>query len=235
DAMEKAINANTRAIIINSPNNPTGQIYSREELTRLAEIISAAEKKYGRVIYVVSDEPYRFLNFDGVEIPCAFDIFEHSVIMGSYSKNLSLPGERLGYIAVCPKIAAREELLGALTLCNRILGFVNAPAVGQQLLLACMDSTVDLNIYRERREAMAQVLTNAGVEFTMPRGAFYFFPKSPVEDERVFVDALLKERVLAVPGRGFGKPGYIRLTFCVGKETILNSAESIANAVKNCR
>ena len=135
----------------------------------------------------------------------------------------------------CPKIAAREELLGALTLCNRILGFVNAPAVGQQLLLACMDSTVDLNIYRERREAMAQVLTNAGVEFTMPRGAFYFFPKSPVEDERVFVDALLKERVLAVPGRGFGKPGYIRLTFCVGKETILNSAESIANAVKNCR
>lgn len=235
DAMEKAINANTRAIIINSPNNPTGQIYSREELTRLAEIIKAAEKKFNRVIYVVSDEPYRFLNFDGVEIPSAFDIFEHSVIMGSYSKNLSLPGERLGYIAVCPKIADREELLGALTLCNRILGFVNAPAIGQQLLMACMDSTVDLNIYRERREAMAKVLSDAGVEFTMPRGAFYFFPKSPVEDERIFVDALLKERVLAVPGRGFGKPGYIRLTFCVGKETIVNAAESIANAVKACR
>lgn len=235
DAMEKAITPNTRAIIINSPNNPTGQIYSREELTKLAEIIKAAEKKYNRVIYVVSDEPYRFLNFDDVEIPSAFDIFEHSVIMGSYSKNLSLPGERLGYIAVCPKIEGREELLGALTLCNRILGFVNAPAIGQQLLMACMDSTVDLNIYRERREAMAQVLSAAGVEYTLPRGAFYFFPKSPVEDERVFVDALLKERVLAVPGRGFGKPGYIRLTFCVSKETILNSAESIANAVKACR
>ena len=232
DAMEKAITPNTRAVIINSPNNPTGQIYSREELTKLAEIIKAAEKKYNRVIYVVSDEPYRFLNFDGVEIPSAFDIFEHSVIMGSYSKNLSLPGERLGYITVCPKIEGREELLGALTLCNRILGFVNAPAIGQQLLMACMDSTVDLNIYRERREAMAQVLSDAGVEYTLPRGAFYFFPKSPVEDERVFVDALLKERVLAVPGRGFGKPGYIRLTFCVSKETILNSAESIANAVK---
>ncbi len=235
EAIEAAINERTRAIIVNSPNNPTGQIYSRAELERLAEILRAAERRFGRVIYVVSDEPYRFLNFDGVELPGALEVFEHGVSIGSYSKNLSLAGERLGYIAISPKLENPGDLLGGLILCNRILGFVNAPALAQQILMECLDAQVDLEIYRARRDAMARVLTDAGVKFQLPRGAFYFFPQSPVADERLFVDALLKERILAVPGRGFGCAGHVRLAFCVGVEVINGSAEGFKRAVENCR
>ena len=231
DGIEKAITAKTRAVIINTPNNPTGQIYSRAELTRLAEILAAAEKKFGRVIYVVSDEPYRFLNFDGVELPGALEVFPHGVVIGSYSKNLSLAGERLGYIAVSPRLEDAAELMAALILCNRILGFVNAPALAQQILMECMDSQVDLDIYRERRDAMASILSDAGIEFTMPRGAFYFFPKSPTADEGAFIQALLEERVLAVPGRGFGCPGYVRFAFCVDTKVIEGARQGVKNAV----
>ncbi len=235
DAMEKAITAKTRAVIINTPNNPTGQIYSREELTKLAAIIAAAEKKFGRVIYVVSDEPYRFLNFDGVELPGTFEIFPHSVVIGSYSKNLSLAGERLGYIAVSPRFENAKELMAGLTLCNRILGFVNAPALAQQILFECMESQVDLGIYRARRDAMAKILTNAGIEYNLPRGAFYFFAKSPTADESEFINALVSERVLAVPGRGFGCPGYFRMAFCVDVNVIRNAAEGVKRAVEKVR
>ena len=230
DALEKAFTAKTRAVILNTPNNPTGQIYTRAELTRFAEIIAAMEKKYNRTIYVVSDEPYRFLNFDNVELPGTFELFPHSVVIGSYSKNLSLAGERLGYIAVSPKIEGGDELVAALTICNRILGFVNAPALAQQILEVCMEAQVDLEIYRARRTAMAKILTDAGVEFNMPRGAFYFFPKSPVADDRQFVDALLKECILAVPGYGFGGPGYVRLAFCVDAKVIEGAAEGMKRA-----
>ena len=231
DAIERAITPRTRAIIINTPNNPTGQIYGRAELTRLAEILAAAEKKFGRIIYVVSDEPYRFLNFDGVELPGALEIFPHGVSIGSYSKNLSLAGERLGYIAVSPGLEGASELMAGLIFCNRILGFVNAPALAQQILMECMESQVDLEIYRGRRDAMASVFTEAGIEFTLPRGAFYFFPKSPVADDRRFVQALLEERVLAVPGSGFGCPGYVRFAFCVDRKVIERSRESVIKAV----
>ncbi len=233
DALEKAFTAKTRAVILNSPNNPTGQIYSRAELTRFAAIIAAAEKKFGRTIYVISDEPYRFLNFDNAELPPTFELFPHSVVIGSYSKNLSLAGERLGYIAVSPHFEGAEELSGALILCNRILGFVNAPAVAQKILMECMTSQVDLEIYRARRDAMAKVLTDAGIGFTMPRGAFYFFPKSPVADEKIFIKALLDEHILVVPGSGFGAPGYFRAAFCVGTDVIERSAEGFKRAVKN--
>ena len=233
DAMERAFTPRTRAVILNSPNNPTGRIYTRGELTRLAELIRAAEKKSGRPIYVVSDEPYRFLNFDGAELPPTFELFEHSAVIGSYSKNLSLAGERLGYIAVSPRFEGAAELASALILCNRILGFVNAPAVAQRILTECMNSQVDLEIYRARRDAMARVLTEAGIEFSMPRGAFYFFPKSPVPDDRKFVQALLKERVLAVPGSGFGGPGYFRAAFCVDASVIERSAEGFRRAVEH--
>jgi len=231
DAIERAITPRTRAIIINTPNNPTGQIYGRAELTRLAEILAAAEKKFGRIIYVVSDEPYRFLNFDGVELPGALEIFPHGVSIGSYSKNLSLAGERLGYIAVSPGLEGASELMAGLIFCNRILGFVNAPALAQQILMECMEAQVDLEIYRGRRDAMASVFTEAGIEFTLPRGAFYFFPKSPVADDRRFVQALQEERVLAVPGSGFGCPGYVRFAFCVDRKVIERSRESVIKAV----
>ncbi len=230
-ALERAFTSKTRAIILNSPNNPTGRIYTRDELTGLAGIIAKMEKKYQRTIYLISDEPYRFLNFDNLELPSTFELFPHSVVIGSYSKNLSLAGERLGYIAVSPRIDGCEVLVSALIICNRILGFVNAPAVAQQILEDCMDAQVDLEIYRERRAAMAEILTNAGVEFNLPQGAFYFFSKSPVPDDRKFVDALLKERVLAVPGCGFGGPGYVRMAFCVDVKIIKAAAESVKKAV----
>lgn len=235
EAFEKAITANTKAIILNSPNNPTGRIYTREELTALASVISAAEKKYNTTITVISDEPYRFLNFENAEIPGFFGIFPNSVIIGSFSKNLSLAGERLGYIAIAPTIAEHDDLMAALILCNRILGFVNAPAIGQKILLECLNSQVDLDVYRRRRQAMAEALDGANLKYFMPHGAFYFFLPSPVEDERVFVDALLKERILAVPGRGFGRAGYVRLAFCVDEKIIRNSAPGFAAAVASLK
>ena len=233
EAIEKAITPQTRAIILNSPNNPTGIIYSKSELEAVAEILKRARNKYGRMIYIVADEPYRFLNFDGVEIPSLLKIYDGTVVIGSFSKSLSLPGERIGYIAVSPGLDNCQELLGALTLTNRILGFVNAPVIGQKLIAACANARVDLDVYRRRRDLMAQVLTDAGIKFILPQGAFYFFPESPTADEKIFVEALLKERILAVPGSGFGAPGYFRLAFCVSEETIRNSAESFKQAMAN--
>jgi aspartate aminotransferase len=232
EALDKAFTPNTRAVIVNSPNNPTGQIYSREELEALAEIIRKHSKKNGRVIYLVSDEPYRFLNYDDIAIPSVFDIYEYSVIVGSFSKSLSLAGARIGYLAINPAIEDASELINGTVMTNRILGYVNAPAVAQKILISCIDTQVDVNIYRERRNAMAKVLDNAGIEYSMPRGAFYFFPKSPVEDDGAFIRALVDERVLAVPGTGFGYPGYFRLTFCVGMDAIKNSAEGFKRAVE---
>jgi len=167
----------------------------------------------------------------GVELPGALEVFPHGVVIGSYSKNLSLAGERLGYIAVSPRLEDAAELMAALILCNRILGFVNAPALAQQILMECMDSQGDLDIYRERRDAMASILSDTGIEFTMPRGAFYFFPKSPTADEGAFIQALLEERVLAVPGRGFGCPGYVRFAFCVDTKVIEGARQGVKNAV----
>ncbi len=235
-AMDAAITPKTRAVIINSPNNPTGQIYSAEEINALAEVLRKHSAANGRVIYLISDEPYRFLNFDGVEIPSMFKAYDATVVIGSFSKNLSLAGERIGFIGVNPALENGQELMAGLIMCNRILGFVNAPVVAQKLILQCMDSEVDLNIYRHRRDKMAKVLKDAGLEFTMPRGAFYFFPKSPTADESVFINALVEQRVLAVPGRGFGMPGYFRLAFCsISEEAIEKSADSFKRAVESLR
>ncbi len=235
-AMDAAITPKTRAVIINSPNNPTGQIYSAEEINALAEVLRKHSAANGRVIYLISDEPYRFLNFDDVEIPSMFKAYDATVVIGSFSKNLSLAGERIGFIGVNPALENGQELMAGLIMCNRILGFVNAPVVAQKLILQCMDSEVDLNIYRRRRDKMAKVLKDAGLEFTMPRGAFYFFPKSPTVDESVFINALVEQRVLAVPGRGFGMPGYFRLAFCsISEEAIEKSADSFKRAVESVR
>jgi aspartate aminotransferase len=229
-AIEKAFTDKTRAVIVNSPNNPTGQIYNREELTALAEAMRRHSEKIGKVIYLVSDEPYRFLNFDNVELPSVFELYKYSVIMGSFSKSLSLAGARIGYLAINSKIENARQLYSGLVMTNRILGFVNAPAIAQKILAVCVNSEVDVDIYRQRRDAMAKVLDDAGIEYTLPRGAFYFFAKSPLEDDVEFVELLLKENILAVPGKGFGYPGYFRLTFCVGKEVIEKSAEGFKRA-----
>ncbi|MBE6365674.1 MAG: pyridoxal phosphate-dependent aminotransferase [Lentisphaerae bacterium] len=231
DNIAAAITEKTRAIIINSPNNPTGKIYNRQELLAVAALLKSAREKYGRMIYIVSDEPYRFLNYDGDEVPSMFNVYDGTVVIGSFSKTLSLPGERIGYIAVNPALENAAELLGGLTLTNRTLGFVNAPVVAQKLIAKCSNARIDLDIYRRRRDLMAQILTDAGIDFVMPGGAFYFFPKSPTADERIFIDALLAERILAVPGRGFGLPGYFRLAFCVSEKIIANSADSFKRAM----
>lgn len=233
DALEKAFNEKTRAVIINSPNNPTGRIYSAAELEKLAKIIAEKEKLYGRTIYLVSDEPYKFLNFSGQAVPNVFEIFPHSVVIGSFSKNLSLAGERIGFVAVNPAVPDAGILMNALIFCNRTFGFVNAPAIGQQILLEALDAQVDLEVYRRRRENMAKVLSDAGIKFTMPDGAFYFFVQSPVKDEKIFVDALLQEHILVVPGSGFGCPGYVRIAFCVEESVILGSAAGFRRAMQN--
>ncbi|MDD5728382.1 MAG: pyridoxal phosphate-dependent aminotransferase [Victivallales bacterium] len=229
-AIEKAFTPKTRAVIVNSPNNPTGQIYSRGELTALTEVMRRHAEKTGRIIYLVSDEPYRFLNFDHLELPSVFELYKYSVIMGSFSKSLSLAGARIGYLAINPKIENAQQLYNGVVMTNRILGFVNAPAIAQKILSVCVHSEVDVDIYRRRRDAMAKVLDDAGIEYSLPRGAFYFFAKSPLADDVEFIRLLLKENILAVPGKGFGYPGYFRLTFCVGEEVIRKSAAGFKRA-----
>lgn len=224
-AIEAAITPRTRVVLINSPNNPTGQIYSLETLRELVAMLTRVSAGRERPIYLLADEPYRFLAYDGLDVPSVLPLYPYSLVIGSFSKNLSLPGERVGYVVVSPLLEGRAELVAAMVIANRILGFVNAPAVGQALLLRALGQSVDRSIYERRRQAMAGVLTRAGYEFVMPRGAFYFFPKSPDADELVFLKRLTAERVLAVPGRGFGMPGYFRLAFCVD-ETVINRAEA---------
>jgi len=235
EAMEQAFSPAVRAVLINSPHNPTGRIYTRKELGELAFLMSKMERKYGRPIYLVADEPYRFLNFDGVEIPSLFELYEHSVVIGSYSKNLSLAGERIGFVAVNPAMQEAAELVAGVILTNRILGFVNAPAIAQLLVMEAIGAQADLDVYRRRRAAMGKVLDAAGIRYFMPQGAFYFFPESPVENESEFVAALLKERVLSVPGSGFGAKGYFRLAFCVSERIIENSAPSFLAAMEKIR
>lgn len=235
EALEQAFTPKTRAVLINSPNNPSGQIYSRSDLEKLSALLQKYSQIYGRPIYLVSDEPYRFLNYDNLPLPSVFDLYQFSVIVSSYSKKLSLAGARIGYFAANPAIPAIEELMSAVIMTNRILGFVNAPAIAQQVLLHTIGNAVDIAIYRDRRNAMAEVLDAAGIKYALPRGAFYFFPQSPIADDVAFVQVLLAERILAVPGSGFGYPGYFRLAFCTDIQVIRNSRDAFVRAVRSCQ
>ncbi len=235
-AIAGAITARTRCVLINSPNNPTGRIYTREELGQLADMLRAASAKTGRPILLVSDEPYRFLAYDGARVPAIFPLYEHSVVVSSFSKNLALAGERVGYVAVNPAMPEGELLMAGVILTNRILGFVNAPAVGQKLLARALGHEVDSSVYARRRDAMAEVLREAGFEFSPPQGAFYFFPRIPTgSDDTAFVNTLMDEQILAVPGSGFGYPGYFRLAFCVDEAVIRGAAPGFARAVAKAR
>jgi len=220
-------------VLINSPNNPTGQVYPEADIQALAQALADLSKGRERPIYLVADEPYRFLTFDGVTVPPVLPVYPYSVLVSSFSKNLSLAGERVGFVAVAPNMPGKEKLIGGLIFANRIMGFVNAPAIGQAILLRAMGSQVDTSVYTRRRDRMAEVLTRTGYEFFKPKGAFYFFPKSPIPDEVAFVSRLAKERVLGVPGRGFGMPGYFRLAFCVGEEVIARAEEGLKNAISS--
>lgn len=234
-ALEAAIGPKTRVVLVNSPNNPTGAVYSRKDLKALSELLENKSQEYGKPIWLVADEPYRFLAYDGVEVPSVLPLYPYAVVVSSFSKNLSLPGERIGFAAVSPHLREKAELMAGLTLTNRILGFVNPPVVGQHIMAAALGSEVDLQIYAARRKAMAEVLTDAGYAFQMPAGAFYFFPKAPGGDDVAFVNELLNEQILAVPGSGFGCPGYFRLAFCVDETVIRKAADGFAKARAACR
>jgi aspartate aminotransferase len=236
DAIEAAITAKTRAVLIDSPNNPTGIVYNRGELEALAALLTRAGAGRDRPIYLVSDEPYRFLAYDGVEVPPILPLYPFSVAVGSFSKSLSLAGERIGYIAVSPSMPMADPFLAGLILCNRILGYVNAPVIGQRLVEAALGATVDVGIYKRRRDTMAAILRDAGIEFALPKGAFYFFPKVPGNvDDVQFCQLLQEELVLAVPGRGFGLPGYFRLTYCMDEAIIRRAAQGFKRAADRAR
>ncbi len=232
DAIEAAIGPNTKAILINSPNNPTGCVYSKESLKALAEILEKKSSELGRVIYLVSDEPYRRLVFDGEEVPGLFDLYGPTIITTSFSKDLSIPGERIGYCAINPSFEGKEQLAGAMTLANRILGFVNAPALMQRVVSKVLGKVVDVGVYQRRRDLFSAILEEAGLKFELPKGAFYFFPKTPIEDDKEFAAILQEELILSVPGSGFGCPGHIRIAFCVEEEVIERSREGFKRAVK---
>ena len=232
EAIEEAITERTRVVLVNSPNNPSGRVYSQEELQGLVRILERKRDEHKRPIFLVSDEPYRFLTYDGAEVAPILPMYEHSVVVSSFSKNLSMAGERVGYVLVNPAMPEKEELLNGLVFTNRILGFVNAPAIGQQVLNHALDSTVDVSVYEQRRALMQDILDQSGYRVTPPQGGFYFFPQAPGGDDLSFVQKLQDERVLAVPGTGFGFPGYFRLTFCVSGEVIENSRQSMAAALK---
>lgn len=231
-----AITPKTRAIIVNSPNNPTGCIYSLEDMKAIAELVDAENARRLddpalRPLFLLSDEPYRAFAFDGAVVPPALPLTKWACVLGSFSKTLSLAGERIGYFVANPSMPSQQTLVSAVTLTNRTLGFVNAPVLGQRLAASLLDVTVDLDTYDRRRKLMAKVLSDAGIEFEMPKGAFYFFAKSPVPDDATFVDALLKENILVVPGKGFGFAGYVRLSCSVDEKIIARSAAGFKRAM----
>lgn len=235
DALAMAIGPRTRAVIVDSPNNPTGCIYDDATLKALGDVLAKANAGRERPIFLVSDEPYRKLAYDGATVPPVLPVSPFAVVIGSFSKSLSLAGERVGYVVASPAMPEVQVLMDALTMTNRTLGFVNAPVLGQRLVEALIDASVDVAVYDRRRKAMAAALTGAGIEFTLPRGAFYFFPRAPGGDDQAFVNHLLAENILAVPGRGFGMPGYFRLTFCVDEKVIERSAPGFVRAVAKVR
>lgn len=235
ESLKKLLSKKTKALIINSPNNPTGQIYSEKTLEKLADILKNHENKINRPIVLISDEPYRNIVFDDYQIPSLFKLYSNTIIVSSYSKSLSLAGERIGYIAVNPKISSFSQLLTAMTLANRIIGFVNAPAIMQNIIVKLQNCSVNTELYDKRRKLLAEILSEAGFEFKMPKGTFYFFPKTPIQNDMDFVKHLQNYNILAVPGSGFGASGYIRLAFCVDTQTIKNSKPAFIKAVKTLK
>lgn len=223
DAISSAITQKTKAILINSPNNPTGQVYSKENLSDLGNLLKQKGEALGKIIYLISDEPYRKIVFDGMTVPSIFNCYRESILTSSYSKDLSIPGERIGFIAVHPEATHKKDLLNGMTLANRILGFVNAPALMQRVVGQVQGLCVDALEYERKRDVLCKGLGEAGYDFVKPSGTFYLFPKTPIKDDVKFIDALRDELILAVPGSGFGAPGYFRIAFCVDDETIKNA------------
>ena len=221
--LAEKITAKTKAVIVNTPHNPTGVVYSEETIKALSAILEEKQKELGSVIYLISDEPYRELAYDGVEVPYLTKYYANTVVGYSYSKSLSLPGERIGYVVIPDEADGSGELIQAATIANRVSGSVNAPSLMQKVIARCVDEQTDVAAYDKNRQALYNGLTEIGFTCIKPQGAFYLFVKSPVPDEKAFVEAGKKYNILMVPGSSFACPGYVRLAYCVSYDTIINS------------
>lgn len=222
-ALSNLITSKCKGIIINSPNNPTGAVYSREILLKLKDLLLEKEKEFGTNILVISDEPYNKLIYDDIVVPNILSIFKNSVIVNSYSKSLALPGERIGYIAVHPDCHSSDLLINGMIFANRTLGFVNAPSLFQKVVADCQNISIKTDAYKKRRDFFHKSLIDCGYKCLKPKGAFYLFPKAPIDDDIAFVNEALKHNLLIVPGSGFGCPGYFRIAYCTSIEIIENS------------
>lgn len=220
ETFEKMVTSKTKVVIVNSPNNPTGVVYSEETIKKMAEILRKKQKEYGTDIYLISDEPYRELVYGEIEVPYLTKYYENTIVGYSYSKSLSLPGERIGYLLIPDEAADSEAILDGANVATRILGFVNAPSLQQRVIKRCLDAKCDVSYYNRNREFLYEGLKEAGFSCIKPEGAFYLFVKSPVEEEKVFCEAAKKYHILIVPGSSFACPGYVRIAYCVSYETI---------------
>ena len=232
EAISEAISERTKAIILNFPNNPTGQIYSEESLRQLGSLLTEKGKSLNRTIYLISDEPYSKIVYDGAKVPSIFQCYNESIIASSYSKDVSIPGERIGFVAVNPKANHKADLLAGMALANRILGFVNAPALIQRVIGRIQGACVNVSEYERKRNLFCDGLAACGYEFIKPSGAFYLFPKTPIPDDVKFVLTLQEELILTVPGSGFGGPGHFRIAYCVEDDTIINAMPGFKRAIE---
>jgi aspartate aminotransferase len=220
EGIERAIGEKTKVVLINSPNNPTGVVYSRESLMELGEILRKKSGQYGKTIFLLCDEAYKRLVYDQRELPDVFSVYEDCITIHSHSKDLSIPGERIGYVAISPLLGGKEKLAEAMAFSTRTLGFVNAPALMQRLVGRLTRVWVDISEYQEKRDLLYNALVEFGYSVVKPMGAFYLFPRCPIDDDVAFVRALQAKNILTVPGRGFGRPGHIRIAYCVEKWVI---------------
>ena len=223
DVLETAITARTRAVLINYPNNPSGAVYSEDFLHQLGELLNHKSNQYGNQIFLINDEAYRNLVYNGVKCPQIWPYYQQSIIVTSHSKDLAIPGERIGYIAVHPDLNDHKELMAGFAHCNRILGYVNAPALMQHLVRHLQAVSVSVAEYQRKRDFLYSHLTEMGYSIVKPQGTFYMFPKSPLEDDIAFIKELRRWRVLTVPGRSFGSPGYFRISYCTDDGTLEGS------------
>ena len=234
DAIKAALTEKTAAVIINSPNNPTGRIYSKEEIQALSAVLTAHGEKTGRYPYIVCDEPYRAITYGGKKVAPVFPEYRQAVVVTSFAKNLSVPGERIGYIAVNPASDDASEMVAACILATRILGFVNAPAFFQKVIARSWNARCDYSLYEKRCREIMEIMDYAGLQYAKPEGAFYLFVKVPEGwngDDMAFTEHLKKFNILCTPGTGFGGKGWFRISYCVAEKTILNSKEAFYKAI----
>lgn len=235
DEFKSKITDKTKAVIINSPNNPTGVVYSEETIIRLTNILKEKQKELGTDIYLISDEPYRELVYDNIEVPYLTKYYDNTVVGYSYSKSLSLPGERIGYLVIPNEVSDFENVVSAANVATRILGYVNAPSLFQRVIARCLDDKVNIDFYNKNRELLYSELTSYGYECIKPEGAFYLFVKSPIDNDIEFCNMAKKYNILIVPGTSFACPGYIRIAYCVAYTTIENALPGFKSLIESIK